>query len=283
MKQNDIFNLAVVFLFTVFTVSCESPTGPPEIRESYVHYRAAWSPDGSTIVFIARINNVQGIYAVDTSGSNFRPIYSGDTGGPTWSPDSKWLAFSQGLSIWKVKTTGDSLKQLTNGGNDVRPSWSRDGKTIAYARTSIWLVDVNGDTTRQLINVGDFPTWHPNGTEVVMMVQSPPVYYFYAVRTDTSSFRSMFTLTSSDYCSFSSISPNGNELIFSLTPSNDYTQIWRADMTSRQLSKLTDDGGDFAAWSPDGSKIVYTRTQYGDGGLWIMNADGSGKRRLTSP
>ncbi|MER3524356.1 MAG: hypothetical protein C4326_09885 [Ignavibacteria bacterium] len=52
---------------------------------------------------------------------------------------------------------------------------------------------------------------------------------------------------------------------------------------SGQLSQLTVDGGDYPAWSPDGTRIVYTRTSAGDGGLWIMNADGSGARRLTSP
>jgi len=47
--------------------------------------------------------------------------------------------------------------------------------------------------------------------------------------------------------------------------------------------RLTDDGGDYPAWSPDGKMIVYTRTTAGDGGLWIMNAEGGGKRRLTRP
>jgi len=33
------------------------------------------------------------------------------------------------------------------------------------------------------------------------------------------------------------------------------------------------------AWSPDGAKIAYTR--FHGGGVWVMDADGSGKRRVT--
>lgn len=269
----------------VFGVHCDSPTNPSEIQVSYEHYRAVWSPDSSTIVFIARINNTQGIYAVDTLGSNLRLVYGGDTGGPTWSSDSKWLAFSQGLNIWKVKATGDSLRQLTNGGGDVRPSWSRDGKTIAFVRTGISVIDVATDSIRSLTGIGDYPSWHPNGEEIFMQVTSGggTIASFYAVHRDSGTNRLVFTISAGGVCSFSSISPSGQELLFSLTPFTGVTQIWKVDMVANSSQQLTEDGGDFATWSPDGSKIVYTRITFGDGALWIMNRDGTGKRRLTSP
>ena len=148
MKRNSILQSIKCVLFVLLVASCDSPTNPTELQQSYVHYRAVWSPDSATIVFIARINDIQGIYAVDTSGSNLRLVYAGDTGGPTWSSDSRWLAFSQQLNIRKVKVNGDSAAQLTTGGGDVRPSWSRDGKTIAFVRTGVWLLDIAKDSTR---------------------------------------------------------------------------------------------------------------------------------------
>ena len=64
----------------------------------------------------------------------------------------------------------------------------------------------------------------------------------------------------------------------------------RLDGTGRQtLTTATRTSGDFEpAWSPDGRRLAYvhsTGRQLGPGTsgteIWVMNADGSGKRRLT--
>ncbi|MDI6839600.1 MAG: hypothetical protein QMD71_01885 [bacterium] len=59
------------------------------------------------------------------------------------------------------------------------------------------------------------------------------------------------------------------------------------DFDGSDPKKLTTEGGVAPNWSPDGKKIVYS--QYNgweftseSGMLWIMDADGSNKRQLTS-
>jgi WD40-like Beta Propeller Repeat len=48
------------------------------------------------------------------------------------------------------------------------------------------------------------------------------------------------------------------------------------------LTKLPSVPGDTdAAWSPDGSKIAFVRFREGGAGIWVMNADGTGARRIT--
>jgi TolB protein len=44
----------------------------------------------------------------------------------------------------------------------------------------------------------------------------------------------------------------------------------------------TEPGDDqYAAWSPDGQRIVFISTRSGTGQVWLMNADGSNQRQLT--
>jgi TolB protein len=48
------------------------------------------------------------------------------------------------------------------------------------------------------------------------------------------------------------------------------------------LSKLASVPGDTdPAWSPDGSKIAFVRFREGGTGIWVVNADGTGTRRVT--
>jgi hypothetical protein len=59
--------------------------------------------------------------------------------------------------------------------------------------------------------------------------------------------------------------------------------IMQPDGTGKQ--KLTNDetADDFAAASPDGQRVVWTRGVFSEpeSEIWVMNIDGSGKRQLT--
>jgi TolB protein len=88
-------------------------------------------------------------------------------------------------------------------------------------------------------------------------------------------------LTSSPWPEFDpSLSPDGRFIAYRSEPHN-YPELWvmRADGTRQH--RLTRDGG-FPTWSPDGSMIAYAPAGGPSGRSWIaiMNADGSGMRRL---
>lgn len=280
----------LVFAVMLFlgTTSCKKATEPEGVQESRVHTRAAWSPDGRQIAFTATIEGVRGIYVIDTNGTNLRRVHQGDAVGIAWSPDGRWLVFSQARTIYKIGSRGDSLTRLTTRTPSIRPCFSPHGTRIAYVRgdevnANIIVLDLQTMAETDLLFLGNFPSWHPNGNEVVVLKSLPPIYTFYAVHDSTLVARELESFVSSEHCDFAVLSPSGHAALFVQKPFMQHAQVWKLDFTFHQLSQLTVDGGDYPAWSPDGTRIVYTRTAAGDGGLWIMNADGRGARRLTLP
>jgi Tol biopolymer transport system component len=293
--QNNSY-LALLIGVLVVSSSCNNPVDTSTtINESYVHGRAAWSPDGKTIVFSSLAQNQQGIYVTDTLGANVRQIVQGEGVGASWSPDGAWIVFSRTGRLFKVKSSGDSLKQLTDSVGAIRPAWSKDGSMIAFiirdafGGSATWIYDVAKTTSTMLLSRGDFPSWHPTSGELILLDAQYDTYTgyvdfaFFALTISTAGTRLIGTFSAAADCGFCTIRPTGTDIVYGVSPPTDYTQVWIYNLGQNHHTKLTDDGGDYPAWSPDGSEIVYTRTQQGDGGLWIMNADGSGKRRLTKP
>lgn len=276
--------------------SCDMSTNSPTtLNESYIHGRAAWSPDGKSIVFFSLVQDKPGMFITDTLGTNVRQIVQGEGIGASWSPDGAWIVFSRSGSLFKVKPSGDSLTQLTDAIGATRPSWSKDGSKIAFVLLdaigvpTTWIYDVAKKVPTALYSYGDYPSWEPKTGEVVLLngqydtYSGYMAYSFVAVTVSPLSTRVIGSFSAAAECGFSSIRPTGTDIVFGVVPPYDYTQIWIYNISQNRHSRLTDDGGDYPAWSPDGARIVYTRTQQGDGGLWIMNADGTGKRRLTKP
>jgi len=285
-------NLFVIGIFLLLA-GCQQATSPlPTINESRVHIRPVWSPDGRTIAFKATVNQVAGLYLVDTSGANLRLLKSAnDLVGYSWSPDSRQMVFSDSGNLSMMNVTGDSLVRLTSTTTDIEPGWSYDGSRILFLRNSdVSILNLATDSVTAVLSGGEFPTWHPNGDFVTVQYSYAGggyyTYWFLDVQPDSSRGTYIWTFTDYGQCGFISVNPTGasvQQFAFAFLPFAGYSQVWVVDVPTGTFYQLTDDGGDYPCYSPDGSKIVFTRTIRGDGGLWIINVDGTGKHRLTTP
>lgn len=91
---------------------------------------ADWSPDGQWIAFTRTSSTGDDdIYLVKPDGDQVTPVANtpADERMPTWSPDSKRIAFSKGGDIWTMKKDGTGLFNVTNtpGVVESSPAWSR--------------------------------------------------------------------------------------------------------------------------------------------------------------
>lgn len=57
---------------------------------------------------------------------------------PSWSPNSRLLAFVRSGQIWTIRADGSRERRLSNG-PAATPTWSPDGRYIAFARPSGWM------------------------------------------------------------------------------------------------------------------------------------------------
>ena len=141
-----------------------------------------WSPDGTKIVYDAHLVPEDhhlapgGIAVMDAEGKNTRLLKKARGLHPTWSPDGDRIAFISGKNpgddhqIYVIDVDGRNRWRLTNDFVHKRlPSWSHDGKRIAYVGDNvIWVVDSDGENPRQLTNIvtEDHPTWSPDSESI---------------------------------------------------------------------------------------------------------------------
>ena len=103
--------------------------------------------------------------------------------GASLSPDGASMAFSSNRSgrfevyVRSADPRGSERQVTSDGQQNIEPSWSPDGKTIAYhsvARQGIWTVPASGSgSPHQLAPFGSRPVWSPDGRQVAFRSVSP--------------------------------------------------------------------------------------------------------------
>ncbi len=82
----------------------------------------AWSPKGDLIAYTTRSGGFH-IMTISPTGGDPNEVTAGED--PSWSPDGRYLVFSQRRRLYLASKDGRSVKQLTGGGgDDTSPAWS---------------------------------------------------------------------------------------------------------------------------------------------------------------
>jgi Tol biopolymer transport system component len=231
---------------------------------------------------------------------------------PVYSPDGSMLAFSSAnyKGIWIYSFSDESLTQITDeAAAGYGFSWSQDSRNILsrvaeYQEmkrlNAVKIFDVQ---TGESVNLSGYtasmpviPQWSGADSKVVTYTGSKTEYPTGKLAKAGANSRSAFVLGSKIILGDSqkelepfkdaellnvNLSPDGNKIAFEVLGGNMY--VINYDGTG-----LTDIGKGYRPmWSPDSKSLVYMLTE--DDGhaftaseLFIVNADGSGRKQITS-
>jgi TolB protein len=266
-----------------------------------------WSSDGKLIAYIDQRFSLWLVRPDGTGRKLLLPTSQLSSVGLSWSPDGKDIAIvSPGpnanprtavcakMALYVVPIGGGkpTVVSQPRRGIGCGVAWSPLGGEIAYGDGGevLGVISRNGGRPRLLLTSGvGAPQWSPDGKKLA----APTVIHLGGLRADRyhritvvdADGSDPHVLTDHAYTEYPfAWSPDSRQILYGR---QDRQGIYVIGVDGRGDHRVTRDSPRPAlwgalAWSPDGGSIVYATDRTGNGDLYLIDADGHDKVRLTN-
>jgi len=252
-----------------------------------VAFSPAFATAGSAVFYHSDRGARSAILKADTdsSGAVLRVTRVVDDGASNFharpSPDGSLIAFDSDRDgergVYVARADGGHVRRVSGEGFAAVPSWSPDGKTIAFVRAeprspsvwNIWTVDLEtGQQSRLTSHTLGQPwgaAWFPDGATIAYS------------REDRLMIRSLDGKRQSVFHSpirgrmlrTPAVSPDGRHVIFQVYRNG----AWLLNVATGRMRKvLADPTAEEFTWSPDGLRVAYHSRRTGKWGVRVLHA-----------
>ncbi len=249
----------------------------------------SWSPHNHRIAFTRRLEN-RGIWTIPATGGTPMPAIR--SGNPrdwcsAWSGDGRFLYFasdrSGSMNLWRVaineatgEVRGEPEPITTPAPYIAHPSVSSDGTRIAYS-AALFATNVQrlaldtiagtvlGEPSRVTTGSRRWanPEPSPDGARVVFSSIGQPEGDLYIKRLDGGPPQQLTGDAAKDR--FPHWSPDG-QWISTMSDRSGRIELWKIRPDGSELKQMTEGGGGYHAWSPNGSRVAVNRS-----GWWLFD------------
>jgi len=236
------------------------------------------SPDGKIIVYeegfgiwkldtaSGRTSEVKIEIATDAKENNFTVrTFNGETDFYHLSPSTKRAAISTHGEIFTIATDrGDVTRVTRSYARDTDPTWSPDGKWIAFisdqsGRDEVWVIDVNGENARKLSDSDtekDSLAWAPDSKSLAYTASD---HKLYVVNPETGAAKAVASAVAGNL-SNAQFSPDGKWISFTKPDANFRAHFHIVSADGGESRRVTDDtifSSTGARWTADGKKLIF--------------------------
>ena len=201
------------------------------------NFHARPSPDGARIAFDSDREGERGVYVSDVDGRNVRRV------------------------------SGDGFAAI--------PTWSPDGRTLAFVRAephqpevwNLWTVELASGDTRRLTSYREGQlwgaSWFPDGASVAYCHDARLV----VMDLTTGAERVFRSPVKGAPVGSPAVSPDGTRAVFQVQNKG----TWLLDLKKGTMRKvMADPSAEAYTWSPDGRRIAYYSRTDEKWGVWVM-------------